>query len=270
MDHRKLLVVILSVTLFAALVLGISLLALYPGADGAPEGAQTADSRRAFDPIEYVRSSDGPLGIVEDDEADDEEDEDGDLVIVYGSREDQQDADADAAARDARDDSAADEGDAAAGDATTRGVDAAAQAQQPSQADGQTAEDERQAQQPREPAETAPEPAPREPQQQRQPQTPPRDPGPSSTQTAAAREVTNEYWIQVVSSPNRDTVEQARETLQQRSLGSVIFPIEIEGTRFYRLRVGPYPDRQEADKFLVWIRDLPGFAESYVSVVFRA
>lgn len=254
MDHRKLLVVILSVTLFAALVLGISLLALYPGADGAAEGAQTADSRRVFDPIEYVRSSDGPLGIVEDDEADDEEDEDGDLVIVYGSRPDQQDPDTD--------------GDATAGDATTRGVDAAAQTQQPNQTSEQPAERERQVQQPREPAESTPEPAPREPQQQ--PQTPPRDPRPASTQTAAAREVTNEYWIQVVSSPNRDTVEQARETLQQRSLGSVIFPIEIEGTRFYRLRVGPYPDRQEADKFLVWIRELPGFAESYVSVVFRA
>ncbi len=100
--------------------------------------------------------------------------------------------------------------------------------------------------------------------------TPPTEPRPASTQAAAASEADDEYWIQVVSSPNRDTVEQARATLEERSLGSVIFPIEIAGRRFYRLRVGPYSDRQEADKFLVWIRELPGFAESYVSVVFRA
>lgn len=247
MDHRKLLVVILSVTLFAALVLGISLLALYPGGDGTSESVQTADSRHAFDPIEYVRSSDGPLGIVEDEESDDEGDEDGDVVIVYGSRQEEADTDAD------RDDAAGDD-DAAADDAPVARTTPAPQDDEPSARA----------------TEPAREPAPVEQPPRTPSSTPPTEPRPASTQAAAASEADDEYWIQVVSSPNRDTVEQARATLEERSLGSVIFPIEIAGRRFYRLRVGPYSDRQEADKFLVWIRELPGFAESYVSVVFRA
>ncbi len=251
MDHRKLLVVILSVTLFAALVLGISLLALYPGGDRTAEGVRTADSRRAFDPIEYVRSSDGPIGIIEDEDEDLDE-QDGDVVIVYGSRRESEEA----AGRDVRDSDTVTEADAT--------VEPQPAPEQPA-APRQTAP-----QQPRpstQPSQPAAQPAP----QQTRP-APSSQPAPSSpdTRTAAVRTTSSEYWIQVVSSPNRDTVEQARETLSERSLGSVIFPVEIEGRRFYRLRVGPYPDRQEADKFLVWIRDLPGFDDSYVSVVFRS
>lgn len=250
MDHRKLLVIILSVTLFSALVLGISLLALYPAGDRAQEGVQTADSRRVFDPIEYVRSSDGPLGIIEDEDSED----DGDLIIVYGSRQDDPEP-----------------------AETARETDAPPAEPEP-EPEPRVAEDPA-------PQPSAPQPEARQQPQPQQPrQTTPRQEPPAATppapatatpqpspRTAAAVQTTGrEYWIQVVSSPNRDTVERARERLEERSLGSVIFPIDIEGTRFYRLRVGPYPDRQEADKFLVWIRDLPGFAESYVSVVFRA
>ncbi|TVQ20983.1 MAG: hypothetical protein EA383_17765 [Spirochaetaceae bacterium] len=260
MDHRKLLVVILSVTLFAALVLGISLLALYPGGDRAAEGVRTADSRRVFDPIEYVRSSDGPIGIIEDEDEDPDE-QDGDVVIVYGSRRETEDA----AGRAARDSDTVETAEVPA--ETTADADAPVEPQpapeQPAAPRQPAPQQPRPSTQPSQPAaQTAPQqtrPAPSQPE----PPTP-------DTRTAAVRTTGSEYWIQVVSSPNRDTVEQARETLSERSLGSVIFPVEIEGRRFYRLRIGPYPDRQEADKFLVWIRDLPGFDDSYVSVVFRS
>ncbi|MFW6387745.1 MAG: SPOR domain-containing protein, partial [bacterium] len=38
----------------------------------------------------------------------------------------------------------------------------------------------------------------------------------------------------------------------------------------YRVRVGPYDNRNEAQKFLSWIQELEGFEQSYVSLVTRS
>jgi hypothetical protein len=69
----------------------------------------------------------------------------------------------------------------------------------------------------------------------------------------------------VIASPSRDRVDQARVTLSEYSLGGRITTREVDGTMYYRLRVGPYGTSEEADKFLEWIRDIPGFTEAYIS-----
>ncbi len=74
-----------------------------------------------------------------------------------------------------------------------------------------------------------------------------------------------EYWIQLIASPSRDRVEQAQITLADVSLGGRITTREVGGTVFYRLRVGPYPSADEAEKFLEWITDIEGFEGAYVS-----
>ncbi len=74
------------------------------------------------------------------------------------------------------------------------------------------------------------------------------------------------YWIQVISSPNRDTVEQARITLDELQLGSRILTKEIGGRIYYRLRLGPFPIRTEAEKFLGWVHDVDGFADALIFV----
>ena len=74
------------------------------------------------------------------------------------------------------------------------------------------------------------------------------------------------YWIQVISSPNRDTVEQARITMDELQLGSRILTKDIGGTTYYRLRLGPFPIRTEAEKFLGWVHEVDGFADALIFV----
>jgi hypothetical protein len=73
------------------------------------------------------------------------------------------------------------------------------------------------------------------------------------------------YWIQVISSPSRDTVEQAKIRLEDERLSGRITSKNVDGRDYYRLRVGPYADKSEASKFLDWIREINDFSGSYIS-----
>ena len=74
------------------------------------------------------------------------------------------------------------------------------------------------------------------------------------------------YWVQAISSPNRDTVERAQQTLREHQMGSRIMTREIGGTLYYRLRFGPFAVREEAEKFLVWVTRIDGFGDSMIFV----
>lgn len=244
MDHRKLLVIILSVAVFVALVLGIALLAYYPG----EERTERAEAdRREFDPIEFVRRGEDPGAELE-------HEEDDDFIIVYGSRDEQQreQVDADAAQRLLPED----------------GVEGVERMPDPEPRDPVVHGPEGRTARPSEEPQVAAERAPAE--------ATPSEPAPSDSPPAPAEPAarpstpTREYWIQVISSSSRDTAESARERLGQESLGSVIFPVNVSGQNYYRVRVGPYDNRGEANKFLGWIRDLEGFEESYISLVTRS
>jgi cell division septation protein DedD len=92
----------------------------------------------------------------------------------------------------------------------------------------------------------------------------------SRTQTSPASQVrAQEYWIQVISSPSRERVEQVHTDLKSHGLGGRITSKLIENTTYYRLRYGPYTEKAEADKFLEWITTIPQFKESYVSLEYR-
>ena len=91
--------------------------------------------------------------------------------------------------------------------------------------------------------------------------TPSRDPAPASPDLADRA-----YWVQAISSPNRDTVEQARLTLRDHQLGSRILTREINGRTYFRLRVGPFAVRAEAEKFLGWVRDIEDFSDAMIFV----
>jgi cell division protein FtsN len=66
-----------------------------------------------------------------------------------------------------------------------------------------------------------------------------------------------------------DTVEQARSRLNEWTISGLITSIKKDDTTFYRLRVGPYTEKAEAEKFLDWIRDIEGFGTSYISLVYN-
>ena len=48
-----------------------------------------------------------------------------------------------------------------------------------------------------------------------------------------------------------------------------ITTVSVGDKDFYRLRVGPYASKQEAEKFQSWIRDIKDFKDAYVSEVYN-
>ncbi len=224
MEQQKVLIVIVSVALFVAAVIGIGLIFFYPRTEVSPDAPLRivqepgAESRQQFDPIEYLRRPDAEAP----DFAPRDPEDDEDFIIVFDD-EDPPDPRAPAEPRPA-----------------------------PEPA-------------PREPASRDPEPAPREPAP-RVPAEPPAEPKPAPPREPETRQVrVTEYWIQVIASPSRDRVEQARTTLEERGLRGRITTRTVNDTVFYRLRVGGYSDKAEAEKFLGWIREINGFGQSYIS-----
>lgn len=237
MEQHRTLLIIVSVTLFVAVVIGVGLAFLYPEAGGEGEQAVASGEGGTFDPIEYIREPEPEEPQLT--RADDEDDDD--VIVVYGEREDAE---------------SADEGDVAPDVSPRDAVDEKSQSPGAAGAEQEAAAPT--VQKPREPAKDLGEPAP-EPDRRPAPA-----PEPEPEPEPQFRRVT-EYWIQVISSPSRDRVEQAKERLEDQELGGRITSKRIDGQTYYRLRVGPYGNKNEAEKFLGWISDIDGFSGSYIS-----
>lgn len=74
----------------------------------------------------------------------------------------------------------------------------------------------------------------------------------------------SEFWIQVISSPNKDRVEQVRKELGSLGFNGLISTYNKSGSDFYRLRYGPYFAVAEAEKFKEWVKMIKGLEASYV------
>jgi cell division protein FtsN len=242
MEHNKVLMVIVSVAIFFAAVIGVGVALLYPRGDEA-NLASSDGIVQEFDPIEYVRRpSQAELAPQEQSEQP--------VVIVYGDPE-TPDQESDTTSEPVVSTDVEPEG---ANDApititerpartSTRGTEVP-EPTGSSETSGSTASLS---------ADTAPATSPA-------PSTvsPPQPPSPREIRVT-------EYWIQLIASPNRDRVEQARGSLADYSLGGRVTTRDVDGELYYRLRVGPYTSASEAEKFLEWIRDIEGFEGAYVS-----
>ncbi len=76
-----------------------------------------------------------------------------------------------------------------------------------------------------------------------------------------------EYWIQAGSYKSRTSAESARDTLSGEGLTSRITIKTIGGVDYYRVRIGPYSKKAEAEKFLNWLVKINTFKNSYISQV---
>jgi DedD protein len=56
----------------------------------------------------------------------------------------------------------------------------------------------------------------------------------------------------------------ARETLAAKGITSIIENRDVNGTTFFRVRVGPYTSKNEADYWLALIKNINGFENSQV------
>ena len=233
MEQNKVLMVIVSVAIFFAAVIGVGVALLYPRTDGG-EGGEMIGAVEEFDPIEYIRRPE-PAPIAESEGAEDRS------MVVYGSEEESVEPGAERTlvhpeeVIDPR-------------EVTISERPAVAERTEP-------ARDERGS------TDTVPEAGRAVPvARDTQPGSAARTPQPQSRRVRVT-----EYWIQLIASPSRDRVEQARIVLSDYSLGGRITTRDVEGTLFYRLRVGPYESAEEAETFLQWITAIDGFESAYVS-----
>lgn len=86
--------------------------------------------------------------------------------------------------------------------------------------------------------------------------------------TTTTQKAVTRYWVQVASYSNKKTAENARTILSDSKIASDIFTYEdASGKLFYRVRVGPYTTKSEAEYWMAKITQIKDFASagSYVT-----
>jgi DedD protein len=100
------------------------------------------------------------------------------------------------------------------------------------------------------------------------PAAPAAKPAPRGTATAAAKPAApktyNVFWVQTGSFSTKVRADGVRETLAAKGINSVIENRDLNGQAYYRVRVGPYTSKNEADYWLSLIKSINGFEESQV------
>jgi len=74
----------------------------------------------------------------------------------------------------------------------------------------------------------------------------------------------SKYWIQTGAFSTITYAEGAKNYLEARGIKSIIEDPVINGKTWYRVRVGPYTTRDEANYWLALVKSIDGFAASQV------
>lgn len=85
-----------------------------------------------------------------------------------------------------------------------------------------------------------------------------------SAPKAEAKKI-DEYWIQAASFTSRGRADELKQGLAEKGVAALISVKDISGKSWYRVRIGPYSAKAEADGWLGRLKDTPGCAEAYVS-----
>jgi cell division protein FtsN len=258
MERNRVLWVIFSITLFLVVVLAGGLYLLRPatGANAAAAKEQTSP-QRSFDAFEYVRGK-SELPPVEQEPEGAEE-----MVIVVGERDETPAEQAEGAVEPPEKalppllDTQARSGAPAAPAAT-------APVARPSTAPSRARPPVSPRQEPAAGAPAASAPVARTPAA-RAPvaRTPSAKPAPQRREIAVT-----EYWIQAGSYTSSSRAQEIASVLGEQGLVSKITTRTLSGKTYYRVRVGPYMSKGEAEKFLEWIKAVKGFESSYISMVY--
>jgi cell division protein FtsN len=85
-------------------------------------------------------------------------------------------------------------------------------------------------------------------------------------QTRTARR-TVDYWIQTGSYKSQTRAEELAALLSGKGLSARLFSYASRNETYYRVRIGPYGNKREADKFLSIVKQIQGLESSYLSMV---
>jgi len=237
MERNRVLWVIFSISLFLVVVLAAGLYLLRPVTDRDAEVATGQTSPlRSFDVFEYVRGKSELPALQEEPEEADE------MVIIVGEREE----------------APSEESEAAFPKVPEKAVAPVS--------DNQTSETAPVARSA--PADQAPKPVARAPVT-RAPVARAPAAKPVAKPAPRPREVSvTEYWIQAGSYTSPSRAQEIASVLEERGLVSKITTRILSGKTYYRVRIGPYMSKEEAEKFLEWVKAVKGFESSYISMVY--
>ncbi len=76
-----------------------------------------------------------------------------------------------------------------------------------------------------------------------------------------------EFWVQVGSFASRSRADALGQRLSDQGIVSRVTTRTSGAAVFFRVRVGPYASRVEAEKFLAWVQRVDGMDGSYISEV---
>jgi len=76
-----------------------------------------------------------------------------------------------------------------------------------------------------------------------------------------------DYWIQTGSYKSQDKAEQLAAQLGAKGLAGRVFSSTRNTETWYRVRIGPYTNKGEAEKFLAIVKQVQGLESSYISMV---
>lgn len=90
----------------------------------------------------------------------------------------------------------------------------------------------------------------------------------STTTSTTQKAVETKYWVQVASYSNKKTAENSRAILLDNKISSDIYTYQDGEKLYYRVRVGPYVTKSEAEYWMAKITQISDFSKagSYVTV----
>ncbi|MCQ2586315.1 MAG: SPOR domain-containing protein [Treponema sp.] len=94
-------------------------------------------------------------------------------------------------------------------------------------------------------------------------------PAAAPVKQAPAKPAVSQYWVQAAAYSNKKTAENARAVLDDNKIPADIFTYQdAKGKVFYRVRVGPYTTKSEAEYWRTKIEKISEFskAESYITM----
>ena len=77
-----------------------------------------------------------------------------------------------------------------------------------------------------------------------------------------------EYWIQAGSYSSKSRAESSSKVLSKKGFSNLITIKTVNNTDFFRVRMGPYSSKGEAEKFLSWVKGIDSYDKSYISEVY--
>lgn len=87
----------------------------------------------------------------------------------------------------------------------------------------------------------------------------------AKTQTKTPAKPVPVYWIQTGSYKSKSKADQCNEILVSNGLTGRIVTKKINNETYFRVRIGPFGNKGEAEKFLAWIKEIEGLEESYIA-----